>query len=52
MSQDQLASLTGIPQPSISRIESATYDNHSLRLVRKIAKALNADVHLIILPRN
>jgi len=40
LSQKKLAELVGTQQSVISRIEDADYDGHSLKLLRRIAKAL------------
>jgi ribosome-binding protein aMBF1 (putative translation factor) len=49
LSQKQLAELVGTRQSAIARLEDADYEGHSLRMLRKIADALNAHltVHLV-----
>ena len=49
LSQKQLADLVGTRQSAIARLEDADYQGHSLRMLRRIADALNAHlmVHLV-----
>ena len=44
MSQRELARLSGTTQQQISRLESSEYEGHSLRMLRRVAKALNSDL--------
>jgi len=41
LTQKQLAELIGTKQPVIARLEDADYDGHSLKMLQKIAVALN-----------
>jgi ribosome-binding protein aMBF1 (putative translation factor) len=41
LSQAALAKLVGTTQSVISRLEDADYDGHSLKMLRRIARALN-----------
>ena len=49
LSQGQLAQLVGTTQSVISRLEDADYEGHSLKMLRRIARALNCrlEVHFI-----
>jgi ribosome-binding protein aMBF1 (putative translation factor) len=49
LSQKELAELVGTRQSAIARLEDADYEGHSLRMLRRIADALNAhlSVHLV-----
>ena len=44
LSQTQLAALLKTSQQQISRLESPGYEGHSLSMLRRVAKALNARV--------
>jgi ribosome-binding protein aMBF1 (putative translation factor) len=44
LSQKELADRIGTTQQQISRLESASYDGHSLRMLRRVAEALGARV--------
>lgn len=44
LSQKELADRIGSTQQQISRLESASYDGHSLRMLRRVADALGARV--------
>ncbi len=46
LTQWQLAELVHTTQSSICKFESATYGNHNLRTVCRIAKALDASVEI------
>jgi DNA-binding XRE family transcriptional regulator len=48
LTQKELASKVGTSQPAIARIESGSYKNISLSLLRRVANALNAEpiIHL------
>jgi len=41
LTQQELAELAGTTQPVIARLEDADYEGHSLRMLRRIARALN-----------
>lgn len=49
LSQKQLAEMVGTKQSAIARLEDADYEGHSLRMLQRIAKALDArlTVHLV-----
>ncbi len=49
LSQKELARKAGTSQQQISRLESPTYEGHSLSMLRKVADALGATIHLEIL---
>jgi len=44
LTQKQLADLIGTKQPVIARLEDADYEGHSLRMLQKIADALNRKI--------
>jgi ribosome-binding protein aMBF1 (putative translation factor) len=46
LTQQELAVLAGTTQPVIARLENADYEGHSLKMLRRIAQAL--DRHLEI----
>ena len=46
LSQAQLAALLKTSQQQISRLESPGYEGHSLSMLRRVAKALNARVRV------
>lgn len=46
VSQKELARLVGTSQQQISRIESPSYEGHSLSMLRRVAQALGATVHV------
>ena len=48
LSQKELARRVGTSQQQISRLESASYRGHSLRMLRRIADVLAARVHVEI----
>lgn len=50
LSQRELAKLAGTTQQQISRLESASYEGHSVRMLRRIAGALNAEVRVTFEP--
>lgn len=50
LSQKQLAELVGTRQSAIARLEDADYEGHSLRMLRRIADALNAHVTVHLVP--
>jgi DNA-binding XRE family transcriptional regulator len=47
ISQKDLARRLRTSQQQISRLESPSYEGHSLRLLRRVAEALGATVHVI-----
>ena len=49
ISQKELAKKAGTSQQQISRLESPSYEGHSLSMLRKVAKALGATIHVEIL---
>jgi len=52
LSQKELAKKAGTTQQQISRLESPSYEGHSLSALRKIAKALGATVNVEIIPED
>ena len=50
LTQEQLAKLTGAKQSSIARIESGRH-NPSLRILEKIAEALDAELDIRFIPK-
>lgn len=48
LSQKELADRVGTSQQQISRLESPSYEGHSLSMLRKVAKALGGRVHVIL----
>jgi transcriptional regulator with XRE-family HTH domain len=46
-SQKDLARLLKTSQQQISRLESLAYQGHSLRMLRRVAAALGATVHIV-----
>jgi transcriptional regulator with XRE-family HTH domain len=50
VSQKQLASRLGTSQQQISRLESPAYEGHSLSMLRRVAKALHAQVRIAFEP--
>jgi transcriptional regulator with XRE-family HTH domain len=50
LSQAQLAVLLKTSQQQISRLESPGYEGHSLSMLRRVAKALNARVRVSFEP--
>lgn len=48
LSQKELAQKVGTSQQQISRLESPTYEGHSLSMLRRIATVLGATVHVDI----
>ena len=49
LSQQELAKRVGTSQQQISRLESPSYEGHSLSMLRKVAKVLGASVQVKIL---
>jgi ribosome-binding protein aMBF1 (putative translation factor) len=50
LSQKELAKLLNTSQQQISRLESASYEGHSLSMLRRVAVALHARVRVVIEP--
>jgi DNA-binding XRE family transcriptional regulator len=48
VSQKELARKVGTSQQQISRLESPSYEGHSLSMLRRVAEALGASVHVEI----
>ncbi len=48
LSQKELAQRVGTSQQQISRLESTSYEGHSLSMLRRVAEALGATVHIDI----
>lgn len=46
LSQKELAKLVGTSQQQISRLESPSYEGHSLSMLRRVAEALGASVRV------
>jgi transcriptional regulator with XRE-family HTH domain len=50
LSQRDLAKLLKTSQQQISRLESASYEGHSLSMLRRVAEALHARVRVVFEP--
>lgn len=50
LTQAQLAELVGTSTSAISRLEDASYDGHSLAVLRRIAAAVNTRVEVRFVP--
>lgn len=50
LTQAQLAELVGTSTSAISRLEDASYDGHSLAVLRRIASAVNTRVEVRFVP--
>ena len=48
LSQKELAKRLGTTQQQISRLESPSYEGHSLSMLRRVARALNADIRVVM----
>ncbi len=46
LTQQELARLVGTKQPVIARLEDADYDGHSLKMLQRIATALNRSLRV------
>ena len=46
LSQKELARRVGTTQQQISRLESPSYEGHSLSMLRRVAEVLGATVHI------
>jgi len=51
LSQKELAKRVGTSQQQISRLESPSYEGHSLSMLRRVAEVLGAAVHVEIQPK-
>lgn len=52
LSQKELAKCVGTSQQQISRLESPSYEGHSLSMLRRVAEVLGAAVHVEIHRKN
>lgn len=50
LSQKKLARKLKTSQQQVSRLESPAYEGHSLGMLRRVAHALNAEVHVVFEP--
>ena len=50
LSQKELARILKTSQQQISRLESPSYEGHSLSMLRRVAEALGATVHVTFEP--
>jgi DNA-binding XRE family transcriptional regulator len=50
-SQKELAKQVGTSQQQISRLESPSYEGHSLNMLRRVADVLGATIHVEIQPK-
>ena len=48
LSQKELAQRVGTTQQQISRLESPSYEGHSLSMLRRVAEALGTHVHVTL----
>jgi transcriptional regulator with XRE-family HTH domain len=51
LSQKELARRVGTSQQQISRLESPSYEGHSLSMLRRVADILGANVNVVIGPK-
>ncbi len=51
LSQKELARRVGTSQQQISRLESPSYEGHSVSMLRRVAEALGATIHIEIQER-
>src|SRR5437764_9885308 len=51
LSQKDLARKLQTSQQNISRLESPSYEGHSLSMLRRVAEALGATVHVTLSPK-
>jgi len=49
LSQKELAKRVGTTQQQISRLESTSYEGHSLSMLRRVTEALGATIHIELL---
>jgi len=47
LSQKQLAKLLGTSQQQVSRLESPSYEGHSLSMLRRVAEVMHARVRVV-----
>jgi transcriptional regulator with XRE-family HTH domain len=52
LSQKELANRLKTSQQQISRLESPSYEGHSLSMLRRVAKALGATVRVTLAPKD
>lgn len=52
LSQKELANLVGTSQQQISRLESPSYEGHSLSMLRRVSEVLGATIHIKIQRRS
>jgi transcriptional regulator with XRE-family HTH domain len=52
LSQKELANRLGTSQQQISRLESPSYEGHSLSMLRRVAEILDATVRVEIQPKH
>jgi len=50
LSQKELARLLGTSQQQVSRLESPSYEGHSLSMLRRVADALHSRVRIVFEP--
>jgi transcriptional regulator with XRE-family HTH domain len=50
LTQKDLAKLLKTSQQQISRLESPSYEGHSLGMLRRVAKVLHARLHIVFQP--
>lgn len=48
LSQKELAKRLGTTQQQISRLESPSYEGHSLSMLRRVARVLDADLRVVM----
>ena len=51
LSQKELAKRVGTSQQQISRLESPSYEGHSLSMLRRVTEVLGATLHVEIQPK-
>jgi transcriptional regulator with XRE-family HTH domain len=51
LSQKELARKLRTSQQQVSRLESPSYEGHSLSMLRRVAEALGANVHVSLVPK-
>ncbi|MBS3920922.1 MAG: helix-turn-helix transcriptional regulator [Deltaproteobacteria bacterium] len=51
LSQKELAKQVGTSQQQISRLESPSYEGHSLSMLRRVTEVLGATLHVEIQPK-
>mgnify|MGYP005844057313 CR=1 FL=1 len=51
LSQKELAKRVGTSQQQISRLESPSYEGHSLSMLRRVVDVLGASIHVEIQPK-